>query len=330
MSEGNVGLMVVPISEIHENPVALRSVNRQSEAYLGLVESIRNKGFLGAITARRKTDEETGQSYLELIDGLHRYQAAKDAGLDDIKVDVVELSQGEVLEAQLMANFHKVQTKPVQFAKQLRRILAMNPLMTEAEIASRLGVSVQFIRDRLGLGKIANEEVVKLIDDGKIKLTNAVILAKMDPKEQPAWVDRAMVEPPAKFGPAASDRISEMKEAKRKGLEASPPTYTPTPHLQRLADIKTEMTNGEIGALLCKSEKAKSGVDGFALAVKWILHMDSKSIEAGKAKWDQQQEEKAKKKKEREAAKAKKLADKKKKEAEEAAEAAVKADEATK
>ena len=45
-------LKTIPISTIRENPVALRTVNRDTEEYQGLVDSISQKGFLGAITVR--------------------------------------------------------------------------------------------------------------------------------------------------------------------------------------------------------------------------------------------------------------------------------------
>ena len=39
-------LRTILLSTIRENPVALRNVNRKSDEYKGLVDSIRQKGFL--------------------------------------------------------------------------------------------------------------------------------------------------------------------------------------------------------------------------------------------------------------------------------------------
>ena len=55
-------LATIKISEIRENPVALRTVNRQSEDYLGLVGSMEQSGFFGAITVRKKKDTESGET----------------------------------------------------------------------------------------------------------------------------------------------------------------------------------------------------------------------------------------------------------------------------
>lgn len=319
-------LLSVPISEIRENPVALRAVNRESEQYLGLVESIRAKGFLGAITVREKVDAETGDAFYELVDGLHRYAAAKDAGLAEINVDVVDLNDDQTLEAQLMANIHKIETRPVEYSQQLRRILTRNPLMTEAQLASTLGKSSQWIKERLGLNKITNEEIQALVDEGKIGLANAYALAKLPPEEQGAWVDRAMTSPPDEFIPAANNRVKEIREAKRKGKDAADAQFQPVAFMQKMKEVKTEMENGEIGRAICKSNGATTAIAGFALAVKWCLHLDPDSATEQQHKDEERKTERAEAKKKRDADRAKKKAEKTKKDAAEAAQAASEAE----
>ena len=321
-------LTQVPISEIKENPVALRTVNRESEDYLGLVESIRQKGFMGAIVVRPKTDSETGQTYYELVDGLHRFNAAKDAGLTEINAEILDLTDDQTLEAQIMANIHKIETKPVEYSQQLRRILASNPLMTEAELAQRLGKSTQWIKERLGLTKIQNEEIQALVNEGKIGLANAYALAKLPPEEQADWVDRAMTKPPDEFVPAANARIKEIKEAKRQGKDAEQAGFQPVAFLQKMKDVKTEMDNGKIGAALIKQTGAKSAQDGWNLAIQWVLHLDPQGIEDQKRRDEERKKERDEAKKQRDAKKAAEKAEKLKKESEEAAAAAEAAKEA--
>lgn len=308
---------LVKLSSIRENPVALRAVNRESEDYFGLVESIKQRGFLGSITGRKKKDE-SGEEFVEITDGLHRFSAAKDAGLKEIPVDILSLNDAETLEAQIMMNVHKVETKPVQYSNQLRRILSMNPMMTEAELAKRLGKSTQWIKERLGLVKLS-EKVAVLVDDGKINLTNAYALAKLPPEEAADWVDRAMTETPNEFVPKVNGRVKEIKDALRKGKDASKSEFVPVPHLQKLSVFKTELETGKIGKVLIKKHGVKTAEEGFALGIKWALSMDPESIEAAKAKYDAQQEAKEEAKKRRAAERAKKRADEAAKEAAEAA-----------
>lgn len=315
-------LISVSLSEIRENPVALRSVNRESEQYLGLVDSMRQKGFLGAITVREKIDAETGDNFFELVDGLHRYNAAKDAGLSSINVNVVDLSDDETLEAQLMANIHKVETRPVEYSQQLRRILTRNPLMTEAELASTLGKSSQWIKERLGLNKIINDEIRALIDEGKIGLANAYALAKLPAEEQSAWVDRAMTNPPDEFIPAANNRVKEIREAKRKGQDAADATFSPVAFMQKMKEVKAENDTPNVGPVICKSNGAKTSEQGFALAIAWCLHLDPESAIEQARKDEERKVERADAKKKREAERATKKAEKSKQDAATAAQAA--------
>jgi ParB/RepB/Spo0J family partition protein len=95
-AEPKTRLKEIKLTDIHENPVALRSVNRQLESFQGLVDSIREKGVLNAILVRELKNEETGETYYGLIDGLQRFSASQDAGRETIPAKVVSMSDAEV------------------------------------------------------------------------------------------------------------------------------------------------------------------------------------------------------------------------------------------
>jgi len=325
-----LGLQTVSISEIRENPVALRTVNTESESYLGIVASIREKGFMGAICVRPQVAED-GSRYFELVDGLHRFAAAKDAGLTEINVDVKNLNDDQTLEAQIMANIHKVETKPVEYSQQLKRILIRNPLMAEGELAKKLGKSPQWIKERLGLNRIDNEVIVELINEGQINLTNAYALAKLPAEEMADFSDRAMTLDPKEFVPQVNARAKEIRDAKRAGKDAGPAEFVPVAFMQKIGAIKDELENGSIAEVLIPESGAKTAADGFKLAINWILHLDPKSVEAQKAKDEERQAQRKAAKKirtvekaEKKAADDKAKAEKSAKLAEEAKEAAAK------
>ena len=315
-------LKTVPISSIRENPVALRTCNFDSESYLGLVDSIRQKGFLGAISGRERQDDETGESYVEIIDGLHRFNAAKDAGLDVINVDIVSLSDDEVQEAQIMANIHKVETRPIEYTQALKRLLTRNPLMTESELANRLGKSTTWVANRLSLNKIENEVVRGLIDEGKINLSNAYALAKLPTEEQADWSDRAQTLPPDEFIPQATARLKEIREARRQGKDAGAAEFKPVPHMQKLKALKEELESGDVGRQLVSHVGAGTALEGFALGIQWALHMDPVSVEEQKAKDDARKAARAEKAAKRKADQARKKKEKLEKELAEATAAA--------
>ncbi len=308
-------LSSIKLLEIRESPVALRKVDRTSEAYLGLVDSIRAKGVLNAILVREFKDEESGETVFMLVDGLHRYTAAQDAGLDSIPAQVLTMSEAEALDAQIMTNVHKIETKPVEYSRQLMRVLSGNPLLTVAEMAKSLAKSPSWISSRLGLLKLS-DEIGNLVDENKINLSNAYALAKLDKAEQLEWVDRAMTENPSIFMPAVNTRRKELRDAARQGKDATPAEFQPTAHLQKLKSIKDEHDSVDAGKIVLKDMNAKTPADGWKACIAWILHLDPKSVVAQRAKQEQRD-------KEREDAKTRRSVERADKKAKDAADRAV-------
>lgn len=315
-------LDTVAIALIRTNKVALRNVDREGEGYLGLVAAMAEKGWFGSITVRERQDEETKESYYEIVDGLHRYTAAKEVGLTEIGVDIVDLNEDEVLEAQIMANIHKIETKAKEYSEQLRRIIARNPLMTESELGKKLGKSAAWIRQRLSLNKITNEQISQLINSGRIGLSNAYVLAKLPSEVQPDFVDLAMNEPPKKFATQVQKRIKELNEAKRKGRDAKPVEFEPVPHMRKLTEVRAEYETPAIAPVLVQELGLTDPLAAFRMGVAWAMNMDPKSIELQKAEDEQRKVERAEAKRKKAAEAAQKKADKKAADAKEAAEAA--------
>ncbi len=296
-------LKLIPLNRIRESAVALRAVDRKSGQYLELVDSIRKNGVMNAILVREIKDQDSGEILYGLIDGLHRFSGAQDAGLAEIPAQIRSMADAAVLEAQVIANVHKVETKPVEYAKQLMRILAQNPTLTMAELATKLAKSPAWLNDRLGLVKLP-EEIGKLVDEGRIILANAYALAKLaaiDTEEVSAFLDRAMTLSPQEFVPVATGRIKELRDLKRQGRDAAPATFEAHPVLRKLSELKEELEKSEVGPLLVRELKVTDPAKAFELGIAWSLKMDSKSIEGRKqAEADRlkQLEEEKKKRKE--------------------------------
>lgn len=266
--------VTIKTAEIRPNPVALRTVDKQGEGYIGLLDSIRTKGLLSAPTVRAQPD-----GTYELVDGLHRYTALCDLGIKDVTVIVTDLDDDGVLEAQIITNIHRIETKPVEYSQQLRRILARHPLMTESELGVKIGKSGQWVSERLGLNKIADKNVAALIDEGKIVLTNAYALAKLPANEQEDFLTRAMTLTPGEFVPAVNARIKEIREANTKGKDAPAAAFEPVQHLRKLTDLKAVLEDASIAGRVIAAAKPASVDEAFLLGIKWALHVDPISAE---------------------------------------------------
>lgn len=319
MSNGTV--TIVAIDAIRPNPVALRSVDRESEEFIQLRDSIGDPaiGILNPINVRERTEDVDGEAvtYYEIIDGLHRYTAACECGLSEVPIHVKDADETQAHLMQIIGNAMRVETKPVQYTKHLQRVISANPTWTMSDLASKVHRSPAWLNQRFGLLKL-NEQVQELVDDSKISVSNAVILAKLPHEEQLNYIDSAMSMGTTEFGPLVQQRVKEIKEAEKAGREASEPTFNPVAKPRKKTELEDELNSRTVLASLVAD--CVDVTEAAYLALAWVLSLDPTSVEVQEAQWNEKrqriEEEKAKRKAARAEQKAK-----------EAAEAAAKAQE---
>lgn len=304
----------VPVADIIINKESLRGVDPNSEQFLQIVESVRLHGIISSIGVREIKDADGNIKY-GLIDGRQRLAAAQALEHEFIPANVTSLAEGDVFEAQIIANACKVETKKAEYAQHIMRILLQNPTLTLRELANRLCQSTQWLEQLLSLTKL-DENIQKLVDEGKIKLTNAYALAKLPVEEQASFVDRAMTDPPKEFVAAATERAKEINKAKRQGKAPAPTEFAPVPSLKKLSVLKEGMESAKTATLVCEREGCKTPMDGFVAALRWAFNIDKEGTKAQKVKYDERE---AKKKAEKD----KRAAERAAKKSEEAAEVAV-------
>lgn len=305
----------IPLAKIRENSEALRTVvDKQEEEYLQLVDSVKKRGIMNPILVREIKDPATGEMLYGLIDGLHRFNAAMDAGLEEIPANIGSLKDADLIEAQILANVHRIETKAVQYTKALIRIMSANPLLTMSELASRLSKSNSWLRDRLQLVKLT-ENLQKLVDNGDIGLANAYALAKLPPEKQEELAQQAVAMSPGEFIPIATAAYKSIREARSKGAEAQEVGFVPVARLQRPGTLKEELTafdkgeytSSKVGTLVLRSLEGQTDeVKLIALAaaktaLQYTLHLDTESVAADKQKYEERKKENEEAKKKREA-----------------------------
>lgn len=289
-------LKQIPLRQIRESKVALRDVDRENDEYIGLVDSIRRRGVLLPVLVR-EIGKENGEVTYSLVDGLQRYTASQDAGRETIPAQIIDMNDGAVLEAQIIANVHRVEMKAYQYSKQLQKILAQNPFMAMSELADRLSKSPSWLNDRLGLTKLS-EEIGQIVDEGKINLSNAYVLAKLPKEEQVSFIERAMTQPPSEFAPQVNARVKEIKEARRQGREAQGEQFVAMPFCQKVPTIKSELDNPSLILALIENEKPKTPVEAAKLTLRWVLSIDPITLAERKRIYDDKKtQEKADKEK---------------------------------
>jgi ParB family chromosome partitioning protein len=147
-----VGKMV-PLSTIEPDANQPRSAMGD----LGeLVSSIRSKGVLEPILVRPNPDLEdladqpAGKAAYRIISGERRYRAAREAGLYEVPVVVMEVSEEEALEIALIENLQRKDLTPFEEAEGYRA-LAERHGYTQEEIAESVGKARTVITESLAL-----------------------------------------------------------------------------------------------------------------------------------------------------------------------------------
>lgn len=274
----------IPVGDIRESQAALRKVNRTSEKYLQLVDSIRNVGVLKPILVHETADKDTGKTVYGLSDGLHRFYASQDAGLKEIPCHIVPLEESEVLATQIMANVHVIETKRAEYATSLIRLLATHPTWTTSDLCAMLNKSPLWVTNILSLTNL-EQPYQDLVNENKINVVNAYALAKLPAEEQANFIERAMTDSPDVFTPTVQARVNEIKDAARKGREAGTEQFTPPAHVKKLGDLKQELASQMVGnAFLEKG--IINDVASFQMGVMFALHLDPMSIAQAKEAWD--------------------------------------------
>lgn len=297
----------IPITLIQKSEVALRGAQTNTERFQLLLNSIRKRGVLNSILVCERKGPH-GQVTYGLIDGLQRLTAATTAGLTHIPAKVVDMDESEILEAQIITNLNRIETKPAELSKHLLRMLARNPFMTKQQLAERTCQSLKWVEERLSLDNLL-PDIQKLVDSGKIHLSNAYALSKIPQEEQTQHVDSAISESIKTFVPRMKARVKEIREAKKAGRDASPVTFQPQQYMQKVGDVKAELNDNDlaVGRQLIEKYGVSTPLDAWKLCINWMLHFDSDSQTQQKLDYEAREkkkaEEKERKKKEAEARK---------------------------
>ncbi len=303
-------LLHIPLGKIRLNPVALRDAQKNEIEYTELVDSIRKYGVFNAISVVHKPGSD-GKEY-ELVDGLQRFSASQEAGKQSIPAQVLAVEEADRIIAQVIGNAVRLDTKPVEYAKALMKILGYNPTWTEAELAARISKSPTWVSKQLGLLKLS-EAAKPLVNGGQIVVANAYALAKLPPEEQDKWLDRAQTMDANQFTQQAYERAKQIRDANRQGRNADEEKFVPTFHLRKKPDIEAQIKNPEVPRALISEMKIgknkaeqDAAVAGFILALQWVGSTDPKTIQSREAKWKEEREKQKKDKVRRDAEKAQK------------------------
>jgi len=144
-----------------------------------LAETIRSQGVLSPLLVRPVT--ENG---FEIVFGARRYRAAQLAEVDTVPVRIKQMTDAEVIEAQLIENLQRRDVHPMEEAQGFRALLDLEePKYSIEQIAARTGKSALYIAGRLKLTELIPAVVDAFYKD-EIGVGHALLLAKLQPTQQ--------------------------------------------------------------------------------------------------------------------------------------------------
>jgi ParB/RepB/Spo0J family partition protein len=260
----------IPVDQILKPRISLRPVRRKAPEYVELVESVKKDGVLQPILVRSKEDK------YEIVEGWHRYEAALEAGLNDMPCIIKDLTDQEVLILQLKCNAIRPKTASFEYARRLK--ILMEQGFTLAELSSIIDKSPAWIRDQIQLNRLC-EEAREPVERGEINLSSALALANLPTDIQSKFVDDAISMKSVEFVPRAKTALRDFKSYLLQLREENKKFGAVTPELRATNAIKQEALKPKHAKEVLKAVKAKTPLDGWNACLSWIFKIDPVTVE---------------------------------------------------
>lgn len=168
----------LPLDWLTVSPTNPRRVFDE-QALEGMAASIRAQGVLTPLLVRPRSEHQ-----FEIVFGERRYRAAQRAESTTVPVCIREMTDAEVLEAQLVENLQRVDVHPLDEARGFAALLQLDePKYTVELIAAKCGKSPAYVAARLKFNDLA-PAVVKAFAKDEIGVGHALLLAKLQPEQQ--------------------------------------------------------------------------------------------------------------------------------------------------
>lgn len=266
----------IPTELIRDPKVALRPVRKTALEYLEFFDSVKTRGLINSIAVRPITPP-----YYEVIDGFYRLTICRELRRPTMPCIVREATDAEVLMLQITANAVRPETRPVEFARQLRRLQEALPDISLPELATHVGKTGQWVRSQLGLLKLTPEAAEK-VDRGEIKLQSAYMLAKVPQHKQQGLIEDAVKLGVKEFAGLATSVIRQWMEAAKQGRMAAyydRDARGTQPYMRSLKETLEELRTRRLAVAVLENEAAQTLTDAFYAGLRWSAHLDKASVD---------------------------------------------------
>jgi ParB family chromosome partitioning protein len=156
---GSAGIQSLLIGEIEPNREQPRK-NFDETKLEELASSIKQHGIVQPITVR-----EHGESY-QIVAGERRWRAARIAGLEEVPVRIMELTDVQTMQIALIENLQREDLNPIEEAQGYRELISQFS-MTQEQVSGIVGRARSSVANALRLLTLP-EKVLELVQKGQL------------------------------------------------------------------------------------------------------------------------------------------------------------------
>lgn len=225
-------IWTIPVEKLVANTQQPRQVFEDA-ALRELSASIKEKGILQPITARRLNDHE-----FEIIAGERRWRAAQMAGLKEVPVILRAATEQDSLELAILENIQRADLNPMEESEAYDHLMKTYGL-TQAQVADRLGKERSSVANALRLMALP-PEVKLMIGGGELSSGHAKVLLGLESMSDQIALAKEVIRE------RLSVRALEKKVAEKKSM-ASGASAGPRPTIG--GDVSSKLVEALAGEL---------------------------------------------------------------------------------
>ena len=219
----------LPVSQIEPFSGQPRK-NFDPEALSELADSIREHGIIQPLTVRKLSS-----GYYQIIAGERRWRAAKQAGLREVPVVIIEADDRKAMELAMIENLQREDLSPMEEAEGYKALVEDYGL-TQEQAAQRVGKSRSAVANALRLLALS-PALRQMVEDGRLSAGHARALLALSPALQEQAAATIV----------KSNLSVRQTEQLVKRLQAEPkPEKKPSPTVNYVAEAERELS-GKLG-----------------------------------------------------------------------------------
>jgi ParB family chromosome partitioning protein len=163
-------IIMLPCDSLTPNPYQPRH-NIDDTQLDDLSDSIKEHGVIQPILVRRV------KSKYQIVAGERRWRAAQKAGLSDVPIRELEISDSQAMELALVENLQREDLTAIEIAQGIQDLISRLSL-THEEAAKKIGISRAAVTNKLRLLQLP-QEVLSMLDSNEISEGHARALLSL-------------------------------------------------------------------------------------------------------------------------------------------------------